>query len=308
MTFQRIQQLISLLPDSSSYFRDILSYTPQVTAVNKFLCAYKDLAFGYHIVKALVKDNCELPADITEGVLYKTYMFEKYGQPYDEIIQAIAFTHPSNKIMEDSIKAAIISMVPYKTLEKAYGIPKSVLEAYEQLFFNIRDRKNEALFIANLVYPDTRFVELSDNYLKEEDKGKLLIRSAYNNGLGDASYFMGLKTLDNITISGMNSVDAASQLEAAIMVNGLFLARNGALNARNSGVSQARNILIAAKQGGQDTMNQDNEGVGSLGELAMQALKDMTRDELAERTQAIAQATIDEVQGIVEDDSNEDKA
>lgn len=309
MTFQRIQQLISLLPDTSSYFKDILSYTPQITAVNKFLCAYKDLAFGYHIIKALVKDNCDLPSDITEGVLYKTYMFEKYGQPYEDIIQAIAFTHPSNKVMEDSIKAAVISMVPYKTLEKAYGISKNVLEAYEQLFFNIRDRKNEALFIANLVYPDTRFVELSDNYLKEEDKGKLLIRSAYNNGLGDASYFMGLKTLDNITISGMNSVDAASQLEAAIMVNGLFLARNGALNARNSGVSQARNILIAAKQGGQDTMNQDNEGIGSLGELAMQALKDMTRDELAERTQAIAQATIDEVQGIVEEDnSNKDKA
>lgn len=302
MTFQKIQQLISLLPDTSSYFKDILSYTPQITAVNKFLCAYKDLAFGYHIIKALVKDNCDLPSGITEGVLYRTYMFEKYGQPYDDIIQAIAFTHPSNKMMEDSIKAAIISMVPYSTLEKAYGIPKSVLEAYEQLFFNIRDRKNEALFIANLVYPDTRFVELSDNYLKEEDKGKLLIRSAYNNGLGDAAYFMGLKTIDNITISGMNSVDAASQLEAAIMVNGLFLARNGALNARNSGVSQARNILIAAKQGGQDTMNQDNEGVGSLGELAMQALKDMTRDELTERTQAIAQATIDEVQGIVDKD------
>ena len=188
-------------------------------------------------------------------------------------------------------------MVPYKTLEKAYGISKEVFEAYEQLFFNIRDRKNEALFIANLVYPDTRYVELSDNYLKEEDKGKLLIRSAYNNGLGDAAYFMGLKTLDNITISGLNSVDAASQLEAAIMVNGLFLARNGALNSRNSGVAQARNILIAAKQGGQDTMNQDGEGIGSLGEIAMQALKDMTRDELAERTEAIAQATIDEVSG-----------
>ena len=236
-------------------------------------------------------------------------MFEKYGQPYDDIIQAIAFTHPSNKTIEDSIKAAIISMVPYKTLEQAYGISKEVFEAYEQLFFNIRDRKNEALFIANLVYPDTRYVELSDNYLKEEDKGKLLIRSAYNNGLGDAAYFMGLKTLDNITISGLNSVDAASQLEAAIMVNGLFLARNGALNSRSSGVAQARNILIAAKQGGQDTMNQDSEGIGSLGEIAMQALKDMTRDELAERTEAIAQATIDEVSGNSKNtNGKEDKA
>lgn len=294
MTFERIKELIKLLPNNSSYFSDILSYTPQVNAVNKFLCAYKDLAFGYHIIKALIKDHIQLPPDIDEDILYSTYMFEKYNEEDWDIIQAISFTHPSNKTMEDAIKAAIISDTSFEDLEKIYGISKRALYAYEQLFFNIRDRKKEALFIANLVYPDTRFVELNDNYLKEEDRGRLLIRSAYNNGLADTSYFIGLKNMENLISAGMTSVDAASQLESAIMVNGLFLARNGAMNTRNSGISQAKGILIAAKQGGQDTANTDLEGVGSLGDMALQALRDMTREDLEIRSQAIADATMKE--------------
>lgn len=281
MTFNRIQQLINLLPNNSSYFREILSYTSKVNSVNKFLCAYKDLAFGYHIVKSLILDNIEFPAEvIDEDVLYRTYLLEKYDA-YDEIIvYAMALTHPGNKTMEDAVKAAIISDESYYSIGKAYGMPSEVIEAYEQLFFNVRDRKNEALFIANLVYPDTRLVELSENYFKTEDKGRIIMRSAYNNGLGDASYFIGLKNMNNLINSGLNSVDSASQLEAAIMVNGLFLARNGALNAKTSGINQAKGILIAAKQGGQDTSNTDTEGIGTLGDTAMGFLQDMVNKDI----------------------------
>jgi hypothetical protein len=296
MTFERIKELINLLPDNSSYFSDVLSYTPQITAINKFLCAYKDLAFGYHLVQAFVKDNIQLPPYIDEEILYSTYMFEKFGEVDMDIVQAISFTHPSNKNMEDAIKAAIISDIDYTSLSKIYGIPKRVIEAYEQLFFNVRDRKQEALFIANLVYPDTKFVELNENYLKEEDKGRLLMRSAYNNGLADTSYFIGLKNMENLMVSGMNSVDAASQLESAIMLNGLFLARNGAMNTKNAGLGQAKGILIAAKQGGQDTSNMDMEGIGSLGDLAIQTLKDMTKEELKDRAEAIAKTTMLEIE------------
>lgn len=296
MTFERIQQLIALLPDNSSYFREVLAYSPQLTAVNKFLCAYKDLAFGYHIVQAYVKDNVILSPYIDEQIIYDAYMFERFGEYNEDIIHAISFTHPSNKNMEDALKAAIISSHSFEDISRIYGLPVGMIKAYEQLFFNVRDRKNEALFIANLVYPHTKFVELNENYLKEEDKGRLLMRSAYNNGLEDAAYFIGLKNMENLMVSGMSSVDAASQLESAIMVNGLFLARNGGMNAKTSGLGQAKGILIAAKQGGQDTGNMDMEGVGSLGDLAMQALVDMSQQDIKDRAQAIADTTIKEIE------------
>ena len=64
MTFQRIRELVDLLPDTSHYFQEALSYAPQVDAINKFLCAYKDLQFCYNFVKALVKDDLDFPAAV----------------------------------------------------------------------------------------------------------------------------------------------------------------------------------------------------------------------------------------------------
>ena len=300
MTFDRIQELINLLPDNSYYFRDVLNYTPQVTAINKFLCAYKDLSFGYHCIKAFVKDNIRLPAAIVEKPLYDAYMFERYGVQNKDVIFAISLTHPSNRSLEESVKAFLLTATFYdegysnaslEEISKLTGLSMSMLDTYEKLFFNIRDRKQEALFIANVVYPDSRFVELNDNYLRNESSGRLLIRAAYNNGLDDVAYFSGLKA-DSIMSSGASAITMATKLESLIMTNGYFLARNF-VNSKSSGIAQARNILIAAKQGGQDSSTIDNEGIGSLGSMAMQALRDIKHDEIETKSAAIAKLTVD---------------
>lgn len=291
MTFERIKQLIDLLPSNSYYFRDVLNYTPQVTAINKFLCAYKDLSFGYHCIKAFVKDGIRLPATIVEKPLYDAYMFEQYGLQNDNVVFAISLTHPSNRSLEESIKAFLLTDSSLEEIANLTGLSVDVLDYYEKLFFNIRDRRNEALFIANIVYPDSRFVELNDNYLRNEDSGRLLIRAAYNNGLADAAYFSGLKS-ESLMNSGASAITMATKLESLIMTNGYFLARNF-VNTKSAGIAQARNILIAAKQGGQDSSSIDNEGVGSLGEMAMTALRDIKHEEIEIKSAAIAKLTVD---------------
>lgn len=298
MTFTRIQQLIELLPETSSYFKDVLNYTPQINSVNKFLCAYKDLSFGFHCVKSFVKDGIDLPVAIEEPILYNTYMFERYGLQNENVIFAIALTHPSNKTIEDSIKAFLITDAPLSEIEKLTGISSDVLDYYEKLFFNIRDRKNEALFISNIVYPDSRLVELNESYLRNEDSGRLLIRAAYNNGLDDAAYFSGLK-IDSIMNSGASAITMATKLESLIMTNGYFLARNF-VNTKSSGIAQARNILIAAKQGGQDSTNIDAEGIGSLGAFAMDALRDIKKEEIDAKSEAIAKLTVSNTEKLLE--------
>ena len=45
-----------------------------------------------------------------------------------------------------------------------------------------------------------------------------------------------------------------------------------------------------------DTSNMDMEGIGALGDIAMQTLRDMTKEELKERSVAIANTTIAEIQ------------
>lgn len=292
MTFERIRELIDYLPSTSSYFKEVLNYTAQVTAVNKFMCAYKDLSFGYKFIKALIKDNIKLPAAVSEDYLRELYFFEKFGDTSNQdVIFAISLNHPSSQTMADSIKAFLITDESFDKIEKITGIPKRVLECFEQLFFNIRDRKNESLFIASKVYPNTRMVETQDDYLKTESFGNLILRSAYNNGLEDAAYFSGLK-MANSVLNEKSSAVSALQLEAAIMANAYFLAKNGMINQRHNALSSAKGLLIAAKQGGAETTENDNEGITSLGESIWDAIRDIKGPEMQRKLDAITENEI----------------
>lgn len=289
MTFERIRELIDYLPDTSSYFREVLNFTRQVTAVNKFMCAYKDLSFGYRFIKALIRDNIRLPSAVHETYLRDLYNFEKFGDTTnDYLIFALGLHHPSSHTMEETIRAFLITDTPFSKLSSITGISEDSLRCYEQIFYNIRDRKNESLFIANHVYPQTRLVEMDDNYAKTESFGTLILRSAYNNGLEDAAYFAGLKMANNV-LNEKSAAVSASQLEAAIMANAHFLVRNGYINQRHNSISSAKGLLIAAKQGGTDTANADTEGLGSLGESIWDAIHDIKGPEIQEKLDAITE-------------------
>lgn len=292
MTFERIRDLISYLPDTSSYFREVLNYTQQVTAVNKFMCAYKDLSFGYKFIKALIKDNIRLPATVNEPYLRDLYFFEKFGDVNnDSVIFALGLHHPSSRNMEETVKAFLITDESFSKIASITGISEDALRCYEQLFYNIKDRKHEALFIANHVYPQTRMVELQDDYVKTESFGQLILRSAYNNGIEDAAYFAGLK-MANSVLNEKSSAVSATQLESAIMANAHFLVKNGYINQRHNGISSAKGLLIAAKQGGAETMESDAEGLSSLGESIWDAIKDIKGPEIQQKLDAITEMEI----------------
>jgi hypothetical protein len=290
MTFERIQELTQYIPEDSEYCNEILGHTKQITTVNKFIRSYKDVAFAYHFVKTLVDKEKPLPAFIDEPELYDTYQFLRYNAYKPNVVFAISLTHPSNKSMEDVIKAFIITDEPFDKLAEITGIPEEVIRLYEKLFFNVRDRKKEALFIANTVYPNTRMVELMDNYTRNEDFGKMLMRSAYNNGIEDAMYFSGLKIESFINSDQTLAVEMAKKLETAILANGYFIARNGYLNSKTSGIGHAKGLLIAAKQSGMDNSKEDTEGVaGTLGEDMMKSLLTIKGPEMEEKLELYKQ-------------------
>lgn len=300
MTFDRVKELANLLPDTCLYFQEDMTNDITINAVSKFMIAYKDLAFGYKFIKTLIKEGINLPADVTEKPLVDLYEFEKFKIYNEDVVHALALTHPSNKNIEDNIKAFLITDEPISKLSEIIGIKCEVLQTYLELFFNVRDRKQEALFIANLVYPNSRVVETMDNYIRNEDTGKILMRSAYNNGIEDISYFAGLKSKSLLSSdSSVSSTEMAMKLESAIMATGYFLARNGFLSQRNAtGIAHAKNLLIAAKQGGQDNTNEDHEGMGSLGEMAMTALREIKGPEMDAKLDKYMQLELDKTLAI----------
>ena len=76
----------------------------------------------------------------------------------------------------------------------------------------------------------------------------------------------------------------AQKLETAILANGYFIARNGYLNSKTTGIGHAQGLLIAAKQSGMDSSKEDTEGVaGTLGEDMMKSLLAIKGPEMQEK-------------------------
>jgi hypothetical protein len=263
MNFTVINTLLEYLPENedtitSSYFGSNSVSSDNSTldsASSRFVLAYKDLALGWKISRLLSKSSIAFPCFLAgdDLWLFKAYLYCLDNKKFYNKNVAEALGLASNYMRRDgdTINALLISdEVDYKYIANKTALEPDTVKAYEKLFFNIQDRKSDFMFIKNIAYPDGRVVEMFDDYLKNEDLGKILMRTGYNNGPDHVLHFAGFKSgLLNNLASG-NSMPG--QLEALFMANGYLLARNGWLNQRANavGLHNARNILQAAKQGG----------------------------------------------------------
>jgi len=289
MNANRIQYLAQFIPDDSDYFRYSLTGFGEQTSnhqrkIDRFLVSYRDLSFGYHFVRALIKCKCEIPPDVDEQELIDFYWFERTGDPRGKIVETLALHHPSAHFIENAIQALLLTDASFDEVSNTTGISADVLRSYERLFFNVRDRREESLFIANVVYPEHRLVETMEGYTREADFSALLKRSAYNNGIDDVAYFIGLR-VEGVEASHQTSArEMASRLESSIMANGYYLARNGFINQRSAnGVASARSLLVAAKQGGDDNSEKDSFGASTIGDSLVQELQQVKGGQMRER-------------------------
>lgn len=129
--------------------------------------------------------------------------------------------------------------------EKA-GFPKRTVEAYETLFFNVLDRTADRAYISQIVYPDTRVVELAEDYFGTTPTADLLLRAAYQHRDIDL-----VLRLAGMTDKACRQEVAAlstqeRQLTDAIMGNALLLSKLGLLNQRSTGLARTTTLLAAS--------------------------------------------------------------
>lgn len=276
MDGKRIFELTEYLPENCTYFSSLggLGASSKVKdpagyKVARFLVSYRDLRFGSHFVKQLVRSKQQLPFTVREPHLMDAYFFEKTGKGPAHIVQAYAYAHPSSTFFSALLEGLLLSDdFDLSKASEDTGIPEEVIDAYEKLFFNIRDRKKEAAFIASVVYPQSRVVEMYEDYTNSTPSGQLIRRAGYNHGMIDTLYLSGLKTG---RLSGESSADMTMKLESSIMANGYYLARSGFINTRAAGLQSARSLIVAAKQSGQEVTEDDATGLGSMGQVLSEA-------------------------------------
>jgi hypothetical protein len=221
-----------------------------------YIAAYQDLAFGWKFVRAMADYHQPFPG-VVEGddeVLFRAYLLccdpQRYRDP--SLSGALAISFASLPHVKKTLEALLLA--PDATIAKVAKVMHldyQVVLVYEKLFFNILDRKQDAHFLASVVYPDGRIDCYHPDYIARTPLDAQVRRSSHDNGMDHALHLYGYKT--NL-LENMAGPEAASKLEGAIMANGLFLAANGFLNQNNNaGIRPAVGLLAAAKQGGQET-------------------------------------------------------
>lgn len=274
MHYNDIRNLSSLIPFRDEYFDVVrhdlsLIQSNQSNAIAKFICTYKDVKFGWNFIKFLIRNKKNLPSFVDNEYIYRAYNFERYGIPDISIIEAIAFDSGECGTMGSMLQSfLLIDEISFSDIAQRLGISLDVVLAYESLFFNVSDRKKEAAWLASIVYPETRFVEMSPNYVTETNYDWLLKRSGYNNGLEAVTHFSGLRSKMTVDIS-----NAATKMENALMVNGYLLATNGYVNQHNAqGIFHAKTIIAAEKQSGNAASAVTNDFTGEMGSYVLDEL------------------------------------
>jgi hypothetical protein len=285
MNAYTIDLLASLNPDTAAPAIPALSYinshkvwSPLHDAArNRFLAKYVSPSFGYYI--ALQFANRKLPFPVClmgrDQWVYKAYLMKL--DPIKHFNHNIAEAYHLSSFVKDApnlgqqLRALLLSFSDTASTEshihsvhQQTKVPLATVDAFEILFFNVLDRREDSFYLAREVYPETRMVEFDENYLKNSTASDLLKRVAYNHrnmdltaylsGLGDHTYLRKLAASD----------DREADLTRYLMGNGLILAHSNLLNQRSIGMSRVSSLLAASRQGGADQEEPTMSGIAPM--------------------------------------------
>ena len=274
MTFEDIYELSEYIPENSRIFNVLeLPYSDSNNSfeTNRYAIGYRDLSFLWNFIKSFTDTHSLLPNDFTVfrkkeeyDLMLRVYNFERFNTKDRDVAFAIAIDRVLPPYQKNVIKACLLAE-DYNLEEVANKLclPKEVISIYEKLFFNVLDRMNEHSFIASLVYPESRVVEFDPNYVLRASYSSILRRSGYVNGVDDVLNMAGVRGY----FAGGVTQAVVKDFENKMMCNALFLSKNGFLNSNHVGITNAKNLLAAAKHGGDNESGSSDDmlGAGSIG-------------------------------------------
>lgn len=142
--------------------------------------------FGWQFVLSFADCGRELPATVHESILRELYaILRGHKTPSSEMLEVLGlhYSSASVNVSRNLMKALLIlPSVSLEEVARVTGFSTSVVWSYEQLFFNVRDRLDDGLYIAKLVYPKSMFVILEPDYPANVDIEILLLRAARDFG------------------------------------------------------------------------------------------------------------------------------
>lgn len=249
------------LTGATADYEGIRGLSPQRAAqIAHYAKCHRNLSLGWDFASALVDSKRPFPAIFSGDDLYvwRAYIYLNGGD--DDVVEGAVSIEASKpyKTLRGQIRAMLVSDgVDCDVVAGKLGLDNKVVQAYEKLFFNVLDRKQDHAYIANLIYPEGRLVEAFEDYLSKTDLDALMMRAGYNHGIGHVLYAAGL---GGNPYSGKNAAAGAADLDAMFMADGVLYGGMGWLHQAQHAkpIVNARLSMQASKMGGDDALGAEN--------------------------------------------------
>lgn len=280
MTAATIHRLANCIPDDvlPDFFPG--GRVPEYFAGNrdrklaKFVLGYKDVAFGWKFAQVFARNNLELPPLPGKGedAILQAYLYcrdTSYGS--ESFLQAMSLTSPERANAAKTVRALLIprDACALKVAQRLRMAPHAV-RLYEQLFFNVRDRRDDVIYIRDIVFPATRVSEMLRTEFQSDEVADMLLRAGYDNGVDDVIHMAGLADHTERMLNAAS--ESSRQFEALLMANAVVQANNGFLNLKRTtpALQKASQLMIAGKISGSDSG--DINPMAAVGESIMNEL------------------------------------
>jgi len=189
MKISRILELVKAVPPHVTLYDPGLYGAPYEAIHRRKICAiaYAQASpcfpWDYAVAFAVAKQP--LPSVVTEPAIRQAYEFLTTNACHDSLRDALVLREPPMSLQRGLLEALFLvdPALPLERICELACLPAETIKIYGSLFFDLSDRRDDAMFICGLVYPDTRQVEFQADYLDTVDPSDLLKRAAYRGGL-----------------------------------------------------------------------------------------------------------------------------
>lgn len=272
--------------------------------VARFILAYRDLSFGWKFAKWCADRGRRLPDFIFRNVpeVFRAWLYITNPRKFadEHLVQALALTTSEMHGENQLVRSLLVSRdTGLKEAARHLRWPVKTLQLYEALFFNVRDRIDDILYMRRVVFGNSSG-RMAD-YLRKEfsmgDANSLMMRAGYENGAKELMFLAGAGDNPYDTLS---SAEQAQRLEKTIMAVGIVQASAGFMNqGGRHAFTHARTLVQAGKLSGGDTTHESIlAGSSSIGEAIAADLIDTRMREIK---QAQARAAMDRMTGALID-------
>lgn len=239
-----------------------------------FAECFKNMQFGWDVAQRLAETKTPFPAILHGDDLFvwRAYNYILGGE--DAAVHgAVMLTLEESKNTRTQIEALLVADgVDCSFVARRLGLREDVVKAFEKLFYNVLDRKEDHAFLANLLYPEGRMVEGMEDYLERTDLATLLKRAGYTQGVQHVLYASALSK--DHPYAHRSASSGAEDLDAQFMAEGCLWASLGWMHQSKHArpIVNARLSMQASKMG-----NGNDQSGGDVIEVDTDLRNELTR-------------------------------